>query len=189
MEKAESMKAIGKKAGVSDVDKIVERFRSLLITTNKENPKPSEVEAIAKLLNHHKEMELWKSILGMGELAEHAALESVTGSGLRECWKLRMEDLRTEMGYADAPLLERLLIQQVALCWLNLTALEYRHTLIMRQSITLTLGAYWDKRLSMAQRRFTRAAESLARVRKLSRRIPIQVNIAANGGQQINVAS
>jgi hypothetical protein len=57
----------------------------------------------------------------------------------------------------------------------------------MKQSITLTVGAYWDKRLSMAQKRFMRACESLARVRRLSRRIPLQVNIAAKGAQQINM--
>jgi hypothetical protein len=77
----------------------------------------------------------------------------------------------------------------VTLCWLNLNLLEYRHVNSMKQSITLTLGAYWDKRLSMSQRRFTRACESLARVRRLSRRIPLQVNIATQGGQQMNVAA
>jgi len=80
-----------------------------------------------------------------------------------------------------------LLIQQVTLCWLNLNLTEYRHINIMKQSITFTLGLYWEKRLTMAQRRFTKACESLARVRRLSRRIPVQVNIAAEGGQQVNV--
>jgi len=47
------------------------------------------------------------------------------------------------------------------------------------------LGMYWEKRLSAAQRRFTRAGETLARVRKLSRNVPaLQFNIAANGGRK-----
>jgi hypothetical protein len=51
------------------------------------------------------------------------------------------------------------------------------------------LGMYWEKRLTAAQRRFTRACETLARVRKLSRNTPaLQFNIAASGGQQVNVA-
>ncbi|HEV8136372.1 MAG TPA: hypothetical protein VGP85_16955 [Pyrinomonadaceae bacterium] len=58
----------------------------------------------------------------------------------------------------------------------------------MAQSITLTLGMYWEKRLSAAQRRFTRACETLARVRKLSRNTPaLQFNIATSGGQQVNL--
>ena len=47
--------------------------------------------------------------------------------------------------------------------------------------ITLTLGLYLEKRLTAAQKRFTRACETLARVRKLSRNTPaLQLNIAAN---------
>lgn len=52
--------------------------------------------------------------------------------------------LKKELGYDDAPLLEKLLIQQAALCWLklNLVELSYSHT--MKQSITLTLGIFWE---------------------------------------------
>jgi hypothetical protein len=53
----------------------------------------------------------------------------------------------------------------------------------MKQSITLTLGMYWEKRLSASQKRFTRACESLTRVRRLMRNTPtLQFNIAAKGG-------
>ncbi len=97
--------------------------------------------------------------------------------------------MRSDLGSASSPLLEQLLIQHVTLCWLNLNGVEFKHSNLMKESITLTVGTYWDKRLTEAQRRFTRACESLARVRRLSRRIPIQVNIAAQGGQQINVSS
>ena len=84
---------------------------------------------------------------------------------------------------------EQLLIQQAALCWLKLNLVELSYSGTMKQSITLTLGIYWEKRLSAAQRRFTRACETLARVRKLSRNTPaLQFNIATSGGQQVNVA-
>lgn len=170
-------------------DKITEQFRSLLVKANKEHPRPANVKALYDLLYKNKGMELWK-VMGMGALAEHAALEGIFGKrqGLRECWKQRLQSLRSDLGYASAPPLERLLIQHITLCWLNLNVTEFRHTQIMRKSFTLTLGIYWEKRLSAAQRRFTRACESLARVRRLSHRMPIQVNIAAKGGQQINVA-
>jgi hypothetical protein len=47
----------------------------------------------------------------------------------------------------------------------------------------------WDKLLTQAQRRHLRALESLARIRKLSKGSDfVQVNIAADGGQQVNVA-
>src|SRR5215212_4736557 len=101
----------------------------------------------------------------------------------------RLQVLKKDLGYDGAPMLEQLLIQQAALCWLKLNLVELGYSNTMKQSITLTLGMYWEKRLSAAQRRFTRACETLARVRKLSRNTPaLQFNIAASGGQQVNVA-
>lgn len=110
-------------------------------------------------------------------------------AGLKECWKHRLQVLKKDLGYDEAPLLEKLLIQQAALCWLKLNLVELSYSGTMAQSITLTLGMYWEKRLSAAQKRFTRACETLVRVRKLSRNTPaLQFNIAAAGGQQVNVA-
>lgn len=128
----------------------------------------------------------------MGELAESEALDTIlsgSGQGMRECWRQRLKAMRADLGYAEASALERLLIQQVTLCWLNLNLTEYRLTTVTKQSISFACGLYWEKRLSAAQRRFTRACETLARVRKLSRNVPaLQFNIAADGGQQVNVA-
>ena len=46
---------------------------------------------------------------------------------------------------------EQLLIQQAALCWLKLNVIQLQYSNAMKQSITLTLGMYWEKRLSAAQ--------------------------------------
>ena len=110
-------------------------------------------------------------------------------TAVKECWKHRLQALKKELGSEGAPLLEQLLIQHAALCWLKLNLVELSYSNTMTQSITLTLGIYWEKRLSAAQKRFTRACETLARVRRLSRSTPaLQFNIAAEGGQQVNVA-
>lgn len=191
MEEAKTVKAIAEASISRETEKINQQFHALLDKANKENPQPADVKALSDLLNKYKDWALWKRIMGMGALAEHNALENILGNrgqGSLECWKLRLEAMRSDLGSADSPLLEQLLIQQVTLCWLNLNSVEFKHSNIMKQSITLTLGVYWDKRLTEAQKRFTRACESLARVRRLSRRIPFQVNIAAQGGQQINLA-
>ena len=103
-------------------------------------------------------------------------------AALKECWKHRLQVLKKDLGYDGAPMLEQLLIQQAALCWLKLNLLELSYSGTMKQSITLTLGMYWEKRLSAAQRRFTPVCETLARVRKLSRNTPaLQFNIATGG--------
>ena len=133
----------------------------------------------------------WRDVLSAGHLAEIMVIQNAHATaGLKECWKHRLQVLKKDLGYDGAPMLEQLLIQQTALCWLKLNLVELGYSNTMKQSITLTLGVYWEKRLSAAQRRFTRACETLARVRKLSRNTPaLQFNIAASGGQQVNVAS
>ena len=45
----------------------------------------------------------------------------------------------------------------------------------------------YDRMASAAQLRFNRAGESLARVQRLSRP-SLQINVAAEGGRQLNVA-
>jgi len=55
--------------------------------------------------------------------------------------------------------------------------------------MTIDQAHFLEKRLNAAQWRFLRAVETLARVRKIARRTPpLQVNIATQGGQQVNVA-
>jgi hypothetical protein len=167
------------------------KFRALLDKTNKEHPNPKDIKALSDLLSDNRKLELWREVASAAYLAEITVTENAHATAsLKECWKHRLQALKKDLGYDGAPLLEQLLIQQAALCWLKLNLVELNYSSVMKQSITLTLGMYWEKRLSAAQRRFTRACETLARVRKLSRNTPaLQVNIAASGGQQVNVAS
>jgi len=179
-------------AATNDVETIRQEFHDLLMKANKDRPKPTDLQALTNLLNDNKGMELWKVVIGMGELAESQALDTIvngSGQGMRECWRRRLQAMRADLGYAESSALERLLIQHVTLCWLNLNLTEYRLTNVMKQSISFGCGLYWEKRLTASQRRFARACETLARVRKLSRHAPaLQFNIAAAGGQQVNLA-
>ena len=65
--------------------------------------------------------------------------------------------------------------------------MEQQYTgMLYESSISLEKARFWEGRLNAAQRRFLRAMETLARVRKL-KLPPVQVNIAAPGSQQANV--
>jgi hypothetical protein len=80
-----------------------------------------------------------------------------------------------------------MLIEQIALCWLRLSIVEVRHAdHTTSGSIGISQADYWDRALSAAQRRYLRAIESLARVRRLLHPNAVQVNI---GAQQVNVAN
>jgi hypothetical protein len=91
--------------------------------------------------------------------------------------------MRIDLTRPDDGALEYLLIQQVALCWLKLAYTEWQHKhYLTNGNTTIVQANFWEHRLSSAQRRFLRAVETLARVRRLQ--LPaVQVNI---GAQQVN---
>jgi hypothetical protein len=85
----------------------------------------------------------------------------------------------------DGPL-EHVLIQECVLTYLNLeiTRCRYEAHVNSPGTVAFAEAEFWEKRLSTAQRRHLRAAETLARVRKIN--LTIQVNIATRGGRQRN---
>jgi len=128
---------------------------------------------------------LWRRV----DLAHQAALVAIDRTEANPFVHISMRanydgQLRA-LGHDKAPPLERILIEHAALCWLRLQCIEQTYSGIMAQSVTLAQGDYWERRLSSAQRRYLRACETLARVRRL--RLPaVQVNIGEN---QLNVAA
>ena len=97
--------------------------------------------------------------------------------------------LAKQLGYDTAPPLERLLIDFILTARLRLIAMENTYNrVVVNQPVTFKSGKYWDDRLTTAQMRYLRAIETLARVRRLERNTPtFQINIAREGGQQVNV--
>lgn len=121
-----------------------------------------------------------------------STLETMSG-GKSSGWllevsvKKRLEDLKTGMGYDTGSPIERILIEQIALCWLRVYWLENVFSQNIR-TMSLTMEWHYEKRLTLSQRRFNRAVETLARVRWLARRTPevLQINFAQQ--QQVNIS-
>lgn len=91
-------------------------------------------------------LELWRDVLSAAQYAERAVIENSSSvAGVQECWKQRLSALRVELGYNEAPMLEKLLIQDAALSWLKLSLVELHYAHVMKQSITLTHGIFWEK--------------------------------------------
>lgn len=108
---------------------------------------------------------------------------------VQECVTRRTGEMREELGYKESSPLEKLLIEQIVICWVNLYVLEINSASKPCESHSTETGLYWDRRLTGAQGRFRRASECLARIPKMSRNTPpLQFNIAASGGQQVNVS-
>lgn len=93
-------------------ERIRERFAELCRKTNVEHPRPADVKALADLLEDHQSMELWRSVASTAQLAESIVIENAPGvPSMKVCWKHRLQSLKKELGYEDAPALEQLFIR------------------------------------------------------------------------------
>jgi hypothetical protein len=114
-------------------------------------------------------------------LAFGLTFQNYSSSLVRSGCSAEMEQIKADLGYDGAPILERLLIDEVAVCWLRMGEAEAIYSQIMSQVHTYDKAQYAEKRLTACMKRYTHICESLARMRRDI--IPaVQVNIA---GQQI----
>jgi hypothetical protein len=172
---------------LSDVE-IRRRFVALVHKTNKNDPRAGDVEELRKMLSDHPGLKLWRSISGVAQATELTVFTCtpMMNDALRECWRERLKQMRQELGYADAPQAEKMLISHVVLCWLRLNLMETRHALhVGGREHSMRQGLYWEKQLTGAQRRYTRAVETLAKVRALTAatRLIESRTMAANAGR------
>jgi len=134
---------------------------------------------------------LWKAVFDMtGVIKSNLVNKTISLPAARMAVEKNITVLMEGMNYEDSSVLEKMLIDNVVITWLRLQWMEYQLLGFMeQQDVRMSVIEYWEKRLSVAQSRHLRACETLARVRKLlSARPALQVNIAAEGSQQVNVA-
>lgn len=157
----------------------------LLTRANREQPDPA---ALAELRAIYDEIPaVWRELSNMtAHIQADIITRVVGGAGSQEALARRVARMRDDLGYRDAPELERGLIEHVVTCWLRMTQIEWRYSQVMAESISFAKADYWERHLTATQRRYERACATLARVRRLSRPTALQVNI---GGQQVNLAT
>lgn len=143
-------------------------FVKLFGATNKQNPKTEDIQALRELMRE--DSSIWKSYGDWAKQSETLILNDYfkTSGFVLETVKKKLENMRDEFGWEDAPEIEKLLIRQVCLTWLKLYHLERIHHSKTTESHTSETGIYWDKRLLNAQKLHLRSIESLAKVRKMT---------------------
>lgn len=123
-----------------------------------------------------------------GDLAEQVILsftKSMGGKniGFREAVQRKLELLRAELAGDNPTPVERLLVERVVACWLQVQDAELRSA--QHNDPTIKQADFHQRRLDATNRRFLAAVKALALVRKLA--VPVlQVNIAK---KQVNVAT
>ncbi len=161
---------------------------ALIQRADLEDPDPADVAELKRVFGN--KPDLWRNVGSLVRNAGGVAINSVSCPlSFKQATIQEYDAIRRDLGVKEAHGLEGLLIENVALCNLRLSIEEHvynqRHT---RDGMTFAQANFYDKRLDAAQRRFLRACETLARVRKITRQtVALQVNIAADGGKQVNV--
>lgn len=173
------------KKQLTSADKIA-RFQALCKRVDRKKPSDADIQVFREELE--RVPELWRALGDMCRQAEYHMIEAINvPRSSQESLPVGMDTVRRDLGLPAATPLERMLIEQIALCWLRLSIAELQHAdHTMSGSIGISQADYWDRALSATQRRYLRAIESLARVRRLLHPNAVQVNI---GAQQVNVAN
>lgn len=157
-------------------------LRALVAQVDKKKPAAADVRALRAFFDEHPG--IWRIT---GDLAEQANLNMIetmqAPKSMKASLMVGLNEMAAELTQPGDGALEKLIIGQIVGCWLRLSFVEYTYGRGTAEgNFTIPQGAYWEKRVSSAQRRYLRAIESLARVRRL--RLPtMQVNI---GAQQVN---
>jgi hypothetical protein len=128
----------------------------------------------------------WDEVTDLARNAEQSLVHAVAGNNalLDGAVSQKLAVLKAELGGPSPNPLERLLVERVATCWLqvHLYGTVYAQNL---HRLSLAEGEYQQQRLDHAHRRYLSAIRSLAVVRRLLQPAVAQVNI---GAQQINVS-
>lgn len=135
--------------------------------TNKEKPKPEDVEALNKIFDESPHV--WQQVGNLAARVKDSiiAMQCSQNHLVIEATKRKVAEMRDRLGWKDASRLEKIVIEQVCMNWLRLNHLELVHEQKTRESHTVAVGEHWDKLLTQAQKRYLRACESLAKIRKL----------------------
>jgi len=161
------------------------RLRAAVKAVDVDNPAPQDIAHLRAVMRA--EPELGRYLFDIARLNSDKVIAAIApdSSLAREAMGAIADTMRADLGYTDAPAIERGLIEHVVLCWLRLQDVEGRYTYALAKSQELPVAYWWERRLTGAQGRYMRAVESLARVRRMTRPSAVQINV---GDQQVNVA-
>jgi len=150
---------------------------------NADAPTDEDLAAARKLLKGSPD--LWRVYGDVCDMVTRNVISGIrAAAGVKESISAGREAMLHQFGYETAPLMERMLIDHILLCWLRLQLAEHRYTSFWQGDGSTELAMFWEKRLSAVQRRYLRAVETLARIRRMD--LPaIQVNVA---DKQVNIA-
>ncbi len=164
---------------LSDQDSVVWATKQLRELSDRVNS--GERSALTELRTALDKYPWMSSVVG-GNLAYQAETSLVNAMyadqiAAKEALQRELEKKRAELSGENPAPIERLLIERVVSCWL-----QVQHAnLVVAQSISVShaIGDYNQRRQDRSHRRFLAAVKTLATVRRVALPIRVDVNVAA----------
>lgn len=162
----------------------IDRTIEIMKATNTANPTPAALAELRALFDD--KPSLWRALGDLTRRTRDQLLKETFADALgRESVNRFIADYQAQLGYADAPLIERLIIDQIVNDYLRLFSIGAIYGHKMQDGMSAVSANYYDRAWARAERRYLGALETLARVRRLTRPRSMQINI---GAQQVNIA-
>ncbi len=169
-------------------DSKLQEFLEVVKCAYVKKPSKKDLDELEKWMNSYPD--LWKIVFDTALVMEQNFIQNmVSNKAAIIAMQKNTNEIRAGMGYSQSPIMEQMLIDNIVISWLGVQYTNYQLITRMKQEEKIVLLEFWERRHSMSQRRYLHACEMLAKIRRLmSGRPAVQVNIAAQGGQQVNVA-
>jgi hypothetical protein len=174
---------------LKDLDKTkINEFLEVVNRAYKKKPNQKALDELRKWLRDYPE--LWRVVFDTARLIEDNFIKNmISEKASIIAMRKNANEIRRGLGYENASIMEQMLIDNVIISWLGVQWANFQLTVKMGKDESIVILEFWERRLSAAQKRYLRASETLARVRRLmSARPAVQLNIATQSGQQVNVA-
>lgn len=149
---------------------------ALLERINGKNPSRTDIDALRQALDAQDGAAAGLTVLYGSTITNHVIEQYTDDVAPRLVMQADARRIAKEFGRDTAPAFERPLIDHIVTCWVRLQMVERDMSNATKGSHSRDSGAYWDRRLTEAQRRYLRAYNLLAKVRHIGP--AVQVNVA-----------
>jgi hypothetical protein len=141
---------------------------------------PAQEQQLAAALDA--EPQIVEIVGNMGTQLQRDRIASMAKQpGYEMVMQRKVKAMRAELKSAEASPAERLVIDSVITCWLDLQWMQNGYQHFWTKGGTTQQAELWERRLSAAHSRFLKQVEALAKLRYLSSRMQrVQINVAQN---------
>lgn len=144
---------------------VLKKFEALRSKAEVAKAQPEDKRALRDLVAS--QPDLWQA---MGDLASVARRSVIDGSyplAAQFAIEIEIEAIKKEYDYESAPRLDKMLIDQIIISWLQVQKTLVNYEIFMGENYVSHEAELWGLALNRANERYLRAFEALFRIRKL----------------------